>query len=147
MRHHNTRHHWKSNRHRWRFDFSFMCSLSYEVCSLSYETYIKWKLSCFSILRKGRGTQKLYVASQLWNVNRKMSSNLLISRGLRSVCVKRDQSDFRRVNQFPVRSACLRLKVFSDSPFFSSWNLTNLLVVAFGCPDITWNMRIKFEAL
>ena len=35
--------HWKSNLHRWRFDSDVMCSLA-------YETQIKWKLRC-SLLR------------------------------------------------------------------------------------------------
>ena len=38
--------------------------------SLSSETYIKWSLNCSSILQNGKGTKKLSMASQLWNVNR-----------------------------------------------------------------------------
>ena len=69
IRHHNklasgklALHHWKSNCHRWRFDY-------FDMCSLSHETYIKWELRCSTVWRKGKGTQKLYVTSQIWNVN------------------------------------------------------------------------------
>ena len=69
IRHHNklasgklALHHWKSNCHRWRFDY-------FDMCSLSYETYIKWELRCSTVWRKGKGTQKLYVTSQIWDVN------------------------------------------------------------------------------
>ena len=49
------------NSSRWRFDTDVMCSLS-------YKTYIKLKLRCSTILQNGKGTRKLCVASQLWNV-------------------------------------------------------------------------------
>ena len=47
---------------RWRFDY-------FDMCSLSHETYIKWRLRCSIVWRKGKGTKKLYVTSQTLTVN------------------------------------------------------------------------------
>ena len=84
-RHHKTRH----QSHRWRFDF-------FVLCSLSYETYVKWKLRCIRILWKRKGTQKLCVASQLWNVNRSMKI-VYITKIMISLRKVKPLRDFRRV--------------------------------------------------
>ena len=44
----------------------------YIVCSLSYETCIKWKLRCSTVIyckKRMGGRGKLCVASKLWNIN------------------------------------------------------------------------------